>query len=819
MTAPIRFDDIPVTGKRDTTVSFDDIPITKGQPIDLAEQEARGVERAAKTIGTRGVRRAAAQGLPFVGAFSDEAEAFMRSLRSGQPMEQELQKIRQEMQQFTKESPTLAYGAEIGTGLLTGGAAGFAARKAGPAVMQRMLGSEVIQGGLAGAGAAEGGPAARAIGALTGMAGGATVKSMLTPSTRIAERDLPRDIAGTVGGLGQNVRIGAMESLRNRIAEAGQRGLRSVSDVLAKEPAVLGVPIPGARTIARAIEPTDAAKAERVLSELFPQSIPIAALEAQAGRAKAAAAKIGEQAVEAQRGVTESIKKTAARATALANRAEQRATSTLQQLKTEAEQLVGPLRTPTENAAALRDATRKIQQEEAERSYGIVKAMRPGDAYPRGVYQRIKSDKGLAAEFTDAVESRRTEMMSERLGQEGADVMAGVKAPRLQTYKTGRMMRTADGEMVEETVPRIDLQMIDKMRRNVLDKMDSYLDNANTGVSRAEGRRRLEQINALEEDFLKTVPPEQRQALINARKPTAEKFTSLRFLADGQNIRRFVLGAKEEVLGAGKNDLRELLDEVSALERKGTPAAKEAVAHFRVGVRQAIADMVESSPDDATAVIKKLVGTAQDRMRLQKVFTPDEIKQFQQYLPEQVQQAAETAVGPTRRAAAALQERAARGGGRRTQALQSEADRLAEDLAAQQERAAQLDVLTGAARQFREGLRPTTAGREASEGLASVLFPRMSPPTQQTLQAYGGSAIRRELEGLTLEQAQQRLRQMQQSPAARALLGAEMAQLERAITPRPRVIRPTLARFTGGGLSSALTGFVAPGAVAPDTTR
>lgn len=790
------------------------------RPIDFAEQEARGVERAAKTMATPGVRRAAAQGLPFVGTFSDEAEAFIRSLRSGRPMSQELQTIRQEMQQFSQERPALAYGAEIGTGLLTGGAAGFAARKAGPAVLQRMLGSEVIQGGLAGAGAAEGGPAARIVGGLTGMAGGAAVKSMLTPSTRIAERDLPRDITAATAGMGQNIRVGAMESLRNRMASAGQRAMRSVSDVLAKEPSVFGVPVPGARTIARAIEPTDVTKAERVMSELFPQSVPITALEQQAARAQAAATQLGEQAALAKEAVEVSKGTTAARGKQLVVRAEEKAANTMQRLRAEAEQLVGPLRTPQESAAALRDATRKRQVQNGEASYAIVEAMKPGEQYPKGIYQRIKGDKKLADEFADAVDARRNEMLTERLGAEGVDVMAGVKPPRLKTYKTGRMIQTADGGLVEETVPRIDLKILDQMRQNVLDKMDSFLDNANTGVSRKEGRRLLEQITALENDFLKTVPAEQRQALINARQPYAEEFTKLQMLADGQNIRRFALGAKEEILGAGKNDLRELLDDVSALEQKGTPAAKEAVAHFRVGVRQAIADMMDASPDDASAVIKKLVGTAQERMRIQKIFSPEEIKRFQQYLPERVTQAGEAAAGPTRQAAAALQARAAMGGGRRTQALQAEAERLAADLAEQQTRAGQLQALTGAAQQFRAGLQPTVAGREAAEGLANVILPTMPATGQRALRSYGGSAIRRELEGLTLEQAQERVRQMQQSPAARALLGAELKELERGITPRPRVVRPTLARFAGGrlgGLGGATAEFFTPGTVSPDT--
>lgn len=811
MTAPIRFDDIPVTGKRDTTLSFDDIPITKGKPIDFAEQEAKEIERAASGKGKQ-VARSIAQGLPFVGTFSDEAEAFVRSLRSGRPMPQELQAIRQKMQQFRQENPALAYTAELGTGLMTGGALAAGAKKAGATALQRIVQSPVIQGGFSGLGSAEGGMASRAVGGATGMAAGALIQSMLTPSTRIAGRDLPRDIAGAVGGMGQNVRIGALESLRNRAATMVPTALRSVSDVLAKRPSNL------AQSTARLLEPTDVVKANRVASELFPQSMPIAVLEEQARLASASAGNIAEEATQAGRKVAESVKRTAERGTALNARAEQKAATTLQQLKAKAEELVGPLRTPEESAAALRDATRKIQQEEAQKSYAVVNQMRAGETYPRGVYQRINSDKALKGEFVKAVQGRQTEMMSERLGQEGVDVMTGVKVPKLETYKTGRMIRTAGGEAVEETVPRIDLQMIDKMRRNVLDGMDSYLDNANTGISRAEGTRLLKQIDGLENDFYKTVPPVQREAMIAARKPTAEKFTSLRMLADGQNILRFSLGAKEEILGAGKTDLRELLDEVSAMEKLGTPAAKEAVAHFRVGVRQAIADMVESSPDDAIGVIKKLVGTAQDRMRVQKIFSPEEIAQFQQYMPERMAQRAEAAAGPTRKAAEALQRRAEREGGKRTGILKSKADQLAVDLMAQQDRAEQLKALAVAAQQFRAGLQPTTVGRETSEGLATVLFPKMGLPTQKTLQTYGGSAIRRELEGLTLEQAQQRLRQMQQSPAARALLGAEMAKLERAITPRPSVIRPTLGRFTGGTLGRSVTGFFAPGATSPDTS-
>lgn len=782
------------------------------QPINMAEEEARSVERVAQSPTTvRDVARASAQGLPFIGTFAEEAEA--KAL--GRPVED----IRREMAQARERSGPGMFMAELGTGLLTGGLATGAARKVGSQALSRALQSGVIQGAAAGAGAAEGGLLPRTVGAVTGMAGGRLMEAALTPTPRIGSRDVPRDIAGATAGMGQSTRVAALESLRNRVAGAGTTAQRFASDVLATQGARrtgrLGRALEAA---GRAIEPTDAIKAERSLARLFPGSVPMAALEEQAGRAQATQAALKEQVAEARAKVQESVAKTKARAEQLTQESQQKAETTLQQLQAEAENLIGPLRTPKESAAGLREATRARQEAAAKASYPVVAAMRPGAEYPKAIYQRINADRGLRGTFADVVNDKRRDLLAERLNAPGVDPMVGVAGVRMPTYKTGRMVRNpVTGEVAEQTVPQLDLDMLDRMRRKTLDNMDQYLSNNNTGITRSEGNRRLQQIQRLEEDFYKTVPPEQREAMIAARQPYAQEFAKLRALEDGQNIFRFSVTAKEGLLGAGKNDLRDLLQDMSEWRKKaasaGTPAerqaAAETLAHFEVGVRQAIADMAAASSDDATAIIQKLVGTAEARMRSGTVFSPAFMKQMQAMLPEQAQRTAAAFAGPTARKAALLAERAAAGGGRRTQALEREAERVAAALTQQQGRTESLQRLTEAGKRLRAAVEATPAGREAAEGFIAVDLPLLGNRGQQALRQYAEGLVKRQMQGLTLEQARQRLAQYRNNPALRALLETELEAMERSMMPGPRVIRPQLARMVGGragGLAGSLFG-------------
>lgn len=784
------------------------------RPIDTAEQEARSVERAARSpTAWRDVARASAQGLPFVGTWSEEAEAKL----TGRPVEE----IRREMAEARERSGGGMFMAELGTGLLTGGAAIAGAKRIGSAGLRRALESGLLQGAAAGAGSAEGGPMSRIVGGLVGAAGGELASKVLTPTPRITSRDVPRDLAGATAGMGQSTRLAALASLRNRIAGAGTAAQRFASDVLTTQGAQRTGRVGRALEAAgRAIEPVDAVKAERSLERIFPGSVPVAALEEQAGRAKVSAKALEEQVTAARAAVQESAAKTKARADQLLQESQQRAETTLQQLQAEAENVVGPLRNPKESAAALRQATRERQEAAANASYPVVAAMRPNPVYPKALYQRINADRGLRADFAEVVNEKRRDLLSKRLNAADVDPMTGVPGVRMPTYKTGRMVRNpATGEVIEETVPQLDLDMLDRMRRKTLDKMDQFLSNSNTGISRSEGNRRLAQIKKLEEDFYKTVPAEQREAMIAARQPYAQEFDNLQALADGQNIFRFTVGAKEEVLGAGKNDLRELLQEFAEVRRQaasaGTQEARQAaaarLAHFEVGVRQAIADMAASTSDDALAVIQKLVGTTEARMRSGTVFSPKFMEQMQALLPEQAKRTAAAFAGPTARKAALLAERAAVGGGKRTQALQQEAERLVAALTQQQGRTESLQRLTEAAKRLSAAVEATPAGREAAEGFLSVDLPLLGNRGQQALRQYAEGLVKRQMQGLTLEQARQRLAQYRNNPALRALLETELEAMERSLTPGPRIIRPELARLAGGRVGGFAGSFFSPG--------
>lgn len=80
----------------------------------------KSIQKQAEVGGFRDiVRSAIGQGLAF--GFGDEVEAFARSLASNKDYETLVKEIRQDIQTFKEEQPALAYGSEIGGGLLTGG--------------------------------------------------------------------------------------------------------------------------------------------------------------------------------------------------------------------------------------------------------------------------------------------------------------------------------------------------------------------------------------------------------------------------------------------------------------------------------------------------------------------------------------------------------------------------------------------------------------------------------------------------------------------------------------------------------------------------
>ena len=107
-----------------------------------------------------GVARSAAQGLPVIGSYADEAEAYVRSLAGDKSYDEYLKNARESYEGAKRNIPEWAYPAEIGTGIA--GEAGLAALTGGASLHPAVQGA---MGAVYGYGMGEGDVANRALSA------------------------------------------------------------------------------------------------------------------------------------------------------------------------------------------------------------------------------------------------------------------------------------------------------------------------------------------------------------------------------------------------------------------------------------------------------------------------------------------------------------------------------------------------------------------------------------------------------------------------------------------------------------------------------
>lgn len=105
-------------------------------PRKLSPDPEVNPERGANLAG---VARSAAQGLPVVGSYADEAEAYVRSLAGDKSYDEYLKNARESYEGAKKNIPEWAYPAEIGTGIV--GEAGLAALTGGASLHPAVQGA------------------------------------------------------------------------------------------------------------------------------------------------------------------------------------------------------------------------------------------------------------------------------------------------------------------------------------------------------------------------------------------------------------------------------------------------------------------------------------------------------------------------------------------------------------------------------------------------------------------------------------------------------------------------------------------------------
>lgn len=796
MTAPLRFDDlIPKGPAQKKGVSYDDLVPSSEEPTPAPTMSAGQY--------AKGLARSVAQGAPFVGTFLDEAEAAAMAAARGVPYAEERQRIKGEMREFQQAYPKTAALGEIVASLATGGALARGAMKLGTAsaskLASRLLASNALQGGIAGAGAADDGVGSRAVGAVTGSVLGGAVGKLLTPTAKITQRDLARDIAASTTGLGGNVRIAATESLRNRLANQTIAARRAAADWIAEQEfpkaanlvARIGFPKPagliagkGFKSFAAGLEPSDITKVQRAAATALPRELTEDVIARQAEMAGSSASALEKALKSAQATATEATTRGASRAKTIAKIGVSKAKADAQQIldaaEAEARSALGLLQDAAPNTSAIQDAVRTSQKAEGKVAYELVDQMGPPSQVDPEVYREILKTPALRAAYEDAAQFLRTEAQNATPGMPVQERLAQVGINNRE-------------------LPELSLQMFDQIRRQVMDAAQATA-GKQTDMTASARRQAMQQINRLEERFLAGYGDDAAaNALKSARAQYRARFEQLEALQDGLSLGRAKAGLPAKVVGKNRMEL----EEMEQRARQYTGAAKEM---FQAGASKWVDNLItEGLTDDALKFIQKATATEGSRRRLTLALGEDAVSKLQQLVtgPTQAAEAAQQAVLGR---ASALSRRATEQAGERARTASEQAQQLARQLTEQQGRASQLKTLQEAATQVRQAFGVSPAAQEAAAAFTQTMAPRLGAEGTAAMQDYAGSVLRRQLSGMSIEQARQTLQLLQQNPAYQRLIGPVLADLERAAQPGPRIVRPALARMVGGRAASLLTG-------------
>jgi len=636
----------------------------------------------------KGLGRAVAQGATF--GFGEELEALPYMLPGGETREQAIKRIRGEMSQYREEYPKTAIAAEIGGGLLTGGVGG--ARAAGSAGLRaaagRLAASNVAQGVLGGVGAAEGGFGERVTGGLVGGAVGGIVPGVVSriPGAKTVARK-----AGEYYDVGRSAVARALDA--TPLAAVGRFIEPTDLRVIAREATALpgSVTGPTASSLGPDIGPLQAAeeatraslggaRVEAAQSQLATQRAQaarqqaVAAAEGRVGAVRetgrtrvSAAQQQREAAIEAQRlaeeaaydrareqaqAGTAAIRGAKKQAEAITTRGAERqarlaaeqealvpqlreakaarkqaareaAEAELDVLRGEAEQQIGGLVGGTRGTtAAMQDAVRARQTEVGEQTYAQVRAMGAPTAPPMDVYGDILNDPTMASAFNQAV-TRVERNLGEAL-------------PRMQVG--------------EETVPVISLEVMDQMRRGIVDRIP--LGQNVTGLSASQRRALLNQINNLEERFLASYGDDAAaQALKTARGQYRQEFQRLEALRDGLGFGTVGTGKASGLIMQSRKELDAFeknlrgLDAGTALKNVSPEFQQELAELTRAGARESFDRLMQRTPNGALGMARKLTQTEEGRRKVALVFGEDGLNTMLAFSKEAVGQRAKAAAG------------------------------------------------------------------------------------------------------------------------------------------------------------------------------
>lgn len=565
-----------------------------------------------------------------------------------------------------------------------------------------------------------------------------------------------------------------------------------------------------ARALSRVIEPMDAQKIARLGAETLPGRAGSGAVGAinEASRKATASAKALETELDETKTLVSTAKgkimdKAKSTEKQLTERAKQETETTLNQLKAEAEMTTSGLRSPVESAGKLRESIVEKMREEAPihykelQKFPVVERIDPvtGNAIaPMAVYKRIKAA-NLFDDLEEAAEAKGTRLFNERLAEAQAGVpeaeRAFVNVPdvNMPRFKIGTYTDPVTKEVKDVTVPKIDLEVLDNLRQKVNTRITAFFNGAETGLAPKSGKEMLNNIDEIEEMLIDAMEPEAKAAVLAARGPYRAKMVQLQALQDGLNLSKFGLSSSAKLKSGGVLDIGELEKTIAELYGKNP----EAKAAFQVGAKEAIANLANSSTDDAIALVNNLVGTPLARRRTELALGKDAVESMQRFLPPQMERTAAAFAGPTAaragRAVPRGEERAAKFASR-SQGRISELEKLS---AEQGRRAGQLQSIANIP------FEQIMAGGQPAETFANITSKQLGGFGDRAVPGVFGSILQSQIAGLTPKASLAKLMEMEANPAISQQMGPQIRALIEQIQKKgvPDAVKTARQLFVG----------------------
>lgn len=587
--------------------------------------------------------------------------------------------------------------------------------------------------------------------------------------------------AGSVAG--EKVMAG-LGRVGRRAAESGVgqsivRGRRTATDFL-RSPEVQATVagLPGVRTAAnlaaRVLDPIDAARVQRTASgQLRPSGETVGMAEEQATQAGRRFQESLRQAQE-EAGSVRRLAREQARAVQTSE--VQSGNAAIRAARDEAEAIIERANArlaeaiPTGEVSgsnALRETIRAEQLAAGRESYTQAYAL-AGQVPPYRVAGALKS----AIETNPVVRRAYTAVRnaSRDVAEEFPELSVSGSRP------LERMTEAVEGMQALPAFPNgvPSLEALDRMRQEVSAYVMSRA--GGEGISRQQAREAWQAISQVEDAYLNAIPREASEALRASRAQYRQYFERLEALADGRNLSSFGAGKKEGAVTASRVSLDEL-------ERRMTLWSPDAQEAFKVGAKQWVNDQIARGANPLQ-LARQFAGTPEKARRARLALGDETVNQLELALGG-VRGAVREARASVRLPSGETVKEAAQANVGRARALGreqiDEASQLAQDIMGRAEAGRPMvERLRGEVDILRRARDAYNNPEEAMTFMQTV-WPALSPAMQQRVSGSVGTSLVARLQGKTVPQAQAILQEVQQNPAARAMLGDALRNAELSV--------------------------------------